>query len=294
MSHKKMHAHEADIDESLVRALLKTQFPQWAEFSIERVQSDGTDHALYRLGSDMCVRLPRIASAAEQIALEQQWLPHLAVQLPLAIPTPLGKGMPQENYPWHWSIYRWLEGDNLCVVRVADEHQAAADLAHFIRALHNIDPTGGPLSRRGGSLVLRDEEVRTSIAALPNGIDTKALIAVWQACLQAPAWDKDPVWTHGDLLPGNILVHNGQLSAVIDFGLMGIGDPACDIIPAWSIFSSDTRQSFRDALAVDDATWTRGRGWALSIAVTIIPYYQHTNPGLTAVAKRMIREILVD
>jgi len=291
---KKMHDNEVDINESLVRQLLRAQFPQWAELSIKSVQSIGTDNAIYRLGTDMCIRLPRTLGASKHIEIEQKWLPQCAPLLPLAIPVPIGKGNPNENYPLHWSIYHWLEGENAYVEPIVDQHQAAIDLAHFLIALQKIDSAGGPISRRGIPLHTRDNEVRSAIQSLHDVVDIQAVTTLWKHCLLAPEWDKNPVWLHGDLLPANLLVQHGRLTAVIDFDSLGIGDPACDLILAWSLFSSDARDIFRKALAVDDATWMRGRGWALSIALIIIPYYQNSNPGLVAVAYRMINELLGD
>lgn len=297
MSNTKMHDNEAEIDALLVKQLLKEQFPQWAKLSIKPVSSAGTDNAIYRLGTDMCVRLPRTSEAAkhiEYIEKEQQWLSQAALTLPLAIPAPLGKGNPTGSYPWNWYLYRWLEGESAANEKIVNLPRAANDLAQFIITLQQSDATGGPLSRRGVPLITQDKETREAIEALHDIVNTEAAIAAWEECLQAPEWDKPPVWTHGDLLPSNLLVQHGQLSAVIDFDLLGIGDPACDLIPAWSVFSANTRDIFRNKMAVDDATWMRGRGWALSIAFIIIPYYQSSNLELTAIAKRMLKELLAD
>lgn len=212
--------------------------------------------------------------------------------LPLTIPVPLGKGCPSERYPLYWSIYPWIEGNNATVESIADQHQAATDLAQFIVAFQKINSVGGPPSRRGLPLASQADETRQAIKSLHGKIDTKAVTVAWEESLQVSAWKKSPVWTHGDLLPANLLVHQGKLSAVIDFGLMGIGDPACDLIPAWSVFSSSTRHIFRSTLEVDNATWLRGRGWALSVALIILPYYEKTNPGLMAIAQRILNEIL--
>lgn len=222
MTAGKMHDDEVDTDISLVVRLLITQFPQWADLPIAPVDSAGTDNAIYRLGDDMAVRLPRIHWAVGQVDKEHQWLPRLAPHLPLAIPVPLAKGKPGEGYPWHWSVYRWLEGENAPVERSADPRQAAMDLAHFIAALQQIDPTGGPLAvahnLRGVPLAMRDRDTREAIAALHGMINADAVTTAWEAALQAPEWARAPVWFHGDLLPGNLLVKRGRLSAIIDFG----------------------------------------------------------------------------
>ncbi|MBI2792515.1 MAG: aminoglycoside phosphotransferase family protein [Gammaproteobacteria bacterium] len=294
MSDTKMHDNEIDINERLVRQLLNEQFPRWAEYSLKKVQSDGTDHAIYRLGNDMCVRLPRLPDDS-QIEKEQKWLPQFASLLPLAIPTVLGKGKPNEGYPCHWSIYRWLEGENAINKPITDLHQTAVDLAHFVLALQKMNPTGGPLSSRGKPLHMIDDEVRTAIKSLHDVVDVKAVTVIWEESLQAPKWNKPPVWTHSDLLPANLIIHENKLSAIIDFGMLGIGDPACDLLAAWSILSKgSSRNVFREKLAVDDATWMRGRGWALSIGLIILPYYQHTNPGLVTIGKHLISEVLAD
>ncbi len=292
MSPKKMHEHEIDIDVSLVKELVNAQFPEWGQLPIKRVESAGTDHVMYRLGNDLCVRLPRIIEADACIAREQAWLPKLAPLLSLAVPVPLVYGKPQGNYPCHWSVYRWIEGENAFHAPIDDNPQAAIDLAQFIHALQLIDTAGAPHSRRGVPLATLDGEVRSAMMSLQHVIDAKAVTAVWNESLAAPEWNKPPVWSHGDLLPGNVLVRNDRINAILDFSSVGIGDPACDMIPAWSIFSAKTRDIFRAHLSVDDATWMRGRGWALSIAVIALPYYQDTNPVLVAIAHRMLKEIL--
>ncbi len=290
----KMHDDEIDIDAALVKRLLDQQFPRWANLSIRPIESAGTDNAIFRLGSFMCVRMPRIENAAKNIEKEHEWLPKLAMNLSLPIPVPLERGEPNDIYPWHWSVGRWLEGDNAAIEPIVDLEHAAIELAQFLIALKKINPVGGPLSYRAGPLITQNSEARAAIRSLQGVIDTEVITAIWDECLKAPVWNKPPVWTHGDLLPTNLLVQKGQLSAIIDFDLMGVGDPACDLIVAWSTLSRDSRKLFRSVLAADDAMWMRGRGWALSIALIIIPYYQITNPGLTAIAHRIINEILTD
>jgi aminoglycoside phosphotransferase (APT) family kinase protein len=299
MSVGKMHVDEVETNVSLVARLLATQFPQWANLPIEPVPSAGTDNALYRLGADMVARLPRIHWAIDQVNKEHQWLPRLAPFLPLAVPVPLAKGEPGEGYPWHWSVHQWLEGENATIERIADPRQAAIDLAQFISALQTIDSTGGPPhgphnSYRGEPLAMRDTRTRESIARLLGALDVDAVTAVWDAALGAPAWNGPPVWLHGDLQSGNLLAVDGRLSAVIDFGCLGVGDPACDVMTAWMFLSAETRGVFRAALQVDDATWARGRGWALSVGLIALPYYQSSNPVLAGIARRAIDEALAD
>ena len=295
----KMHADEVDTDASLVRRLLAAQFPQWADLPIEPVPSAGTDNAIYRLGEEMAVRLPRIARAVSQVEKEQRLLPKLAPHLPLAIPVPLATGSPAEGYPWYWSVCPWLEGENATIDRLGDLREAAMDLAHFIDALQRIDPAGGPPSGahnffRGVPLAMRDAPTRAAIASLHGRLDTGAVTAAWDAALQAPVWHSSPVWLHGDLQSGNLLTVRGRLSAVIDFGGLGVGDPACDVMPAWTLFSGESRDIFRAALRVDDATWARGRGWALSTALIALPYYLHTNPAIVDNSRRAIAAVLAD
>jgi aminoglycoside phosphotransferase (APT) family kinase protein len=298
MTAGKMHPNEVHTDASLVRCLIAAQFPQWAHLSITPVDSAGTDNAIYRLGEDLAVRLPRIHWAVNQIDKEFRWLRYLAPSLPLAIPVPLVKGEPGQGYPWHWAIYPWLEGENETIDRIADPLQTAIKLAQFITALQQIDATGGPLAvdhnSRGASLATRDREVRQAIAAMRGTIDTDAATRVWEAALQTPQWNRDPVWFHGDMLPGNLLFKRGRLSAVIDFGGLAVGDPACDLMIAWGLFSGESRKVFRAALEVDDATWERGRGHALAQAVIFIPYYIDSNPVGVGYARRAIDEILAD
>jgi aminoglycoside phosphotransferase (APT) family kinase protein len=294
-----MHLNEVDTDVALVGRLLAAQFPHWAGLPIEPVPSAGTDNALYRLGADMAVRLPRIHWATAQVDKEHRWLPRLAPFLPLAIPVPLAKGTPGAGYPWHWSVYRWLDGENATIERLADPRQAATALAQFIVALQRIDPTGGPPpgphnSFRGVPLAMRDTPTRAAIADLGGTLDAAAVTAAWEAALQAPTWPGPHVWIHGDLQSGNLLAVQGGLSAVIDFGCLGVGDPACDLIVAWNLLSAETRDVFRAALPVDNATWARGRGWALSVGLIALPYYQSTNPVLAGIARYAIDEVLAD
>jgi aminoglycoside phosphotransferase (APT) family kinase protein len=289
-----MHSDEVDIDSSLVRRLLATQFPQWADLPIEGFPSTGTVNAIYRLGEDLYVRLPRVHHWAEDLERELEWLPRLSPPLPLAVPEPVARGGPDEGYPFPWAVFRWLPGEPWSRDRVRDLGEAAQDLAGFVATLRRIDPAGGPPAGRIRPLGKRDDETRAAIDALLGVVDTDAAIQAWEAALGAPAWDGVPLWTHGDLLPPNLLIDRGRLSAVLDFGAAGVGDPATDVIPAWSVFSGEAREVYRSGLGVDDGTWERGRGWALTIALLIVPYYLETNPAFAAMAKRMVEEILGD
>src|SRR6266567_2315512 len=250
---KRMHSDEVDTDSVLVSRLVAEQLPHWADRPIEPVLPQGTDNALYRLGDDMVVRLPRRERTVATLEKERRWLPRLEPLLPLAVPVPLAEGMPAEDYPFAWSVYSWLDGETATAGGAADPEHLATDLGQFVAALQRIDPAGGPAPGehnffRGVPLARRD-----------------AVTAAWEGALRAPEWARPPVWIHGDLDARNLLVANGRLSAVIDFGGLGVGDPACDVMVAWKLLSAHTRDVLRAALRVDDATWARGRGWALSM-----------------------------
>lgn len=299
MSAGKMHLDEFEVDASLVRRLLLAQFPQWADLPIEPVRSAGTDNVIYRLGRDMVVRLPRIRAASRRLEKEHRWLPRLAPLLPLAIPIPLARGTPGEGYPWPWSVYRWLDGESVTAERFADLRRAATELAAFIAALQEIDPADGPSPGphnfyRGVPLAARDAQTRAAITDLGDTLDVEEATAAWEEAIQAPEWHGRPLWIHGDLQPENLLAKRGRLSAVIDFGGLGVGDPACDLMAAWTLFPADARKVFREALAADDAAWARGRGWALSFGLIALPYYRKTNPALAQIARHAIDEVLVD
>lgn len=293
-----MHENEVYTDAQLVGQLLAAQFPQWAGLPLRPLPSAGTDNALYHLGDDMVVRLPRIDWAVGQAEKERRWLPRLAPHLPLPISEQLAMGVPGAGYPWPWSVYRWLPGEAATPARLSNPAQAAGQMAQFVTALWQVDATGAPPAmehnRRGAPLALRDQPTRKAIAALAGIIDTGRATAVWEAALEAPNWEGAPVWFHGDLLSGNVLVEQGHLSAVIDFGGLAAGDPACDLMIAWSLFSGASREVFRVETAVDEATWLRGRGCALSQAVIFIPYYWHTNPTGVKNARRMLDELLAE
>lgn len=292
----RMHADEVETDVALVRRLIAGQFPRWADLPVEPVVSYGTDHDIYRLGDDLAARLPRIGWATGQAAKEAEWLPRLAPHLPLAVPVQLAMGHPAEGYPFDWSVYEWLPGQNANGT-LDDLCQAAVDVAAFVCALRRVDPTGAPprpRGGRGGPLVECDEHVRRSIAQLGDRIDRELALRSWEESLAVPPWGEREVWVHGDLLPGNLLVVDGRLSAVIDFGGLNVGDPACDLQPAWNVFAGESRDRFRAELDVDDASWTRGRGWALYQAVTALAYYWDTNPGMIRQASHALRQVLAD
>jgi aminoglycoside phosphotransferase (APT) family kinase protein len=287
----RMHADEVEIDAGLVRRLLAGQFPRWADGPIERVPSSGTDNALFRLGDDLVARLPRVPSAVPGLEKELRWLPELAPLLPVRIPAPVAAGAPDGDFPFPWAVYDWLDGDN--PILGAGGEGLAHDAVAFVRALRRIDVAGGPDGGRR-SLARRDEAVREGLAALRGTLDVDAAAAAWDHALAAPAWTGPPVWTHGDLLQGNLLVRGRRLTAVIDWGVAGVADPACDMLIAWSLLSRDGRRVFRDELGVDDATWSRGSGWALAVGLLGIPYYRETNPGFAAMGRYVVDEVLAE
>ncbi|MGW3041672.1 aminoglycoside phosphotransferase family protein [Kitasatospora sp. NPDC001159] len=290
-----MHADELDIDEALVRRMVAAQFPQWASLPVESVDSAGTSNAMYRLGADLVVRIPRIPGAAEDIEKEHTWLGRLAPELPVAVPVPVGLGDPVDGCPWPWSVLRWLEGANPAAGNVRQPELLAVDLASFVTAVHRVDPAGGPASYRSETLAERDGAVRRAIVAVAGLVDAEAVTTLWETSLRAPEHPGPPVWIHADLQPGNLLVDGaGRLSAVIDFGCAGLGDPAVDLLPAWYVLPPSARHTFRAACGADDAAWARGRGWALSVALMELTYYRETNPRMARTARYVIGEVLTD
>jgi aminoglycoside phosphotransferase (APT) family kinase protein len=292
-----LHANEVPMDDIVVRRLLGAQFPEWATLPLERVATPGSDHVLYRLGSDLVVRLPRKEGVESQIDKERAWLPRLAPLVSCALPTPVAKGGPSRMYPFSWSVYTWLGGENPSEGVPAPE--LARDLARFVTTLQSVDLPGGPVPGgenfgRGEPLARRDAATRAAIAKLEGEVDVRAVTAAWEHALGMPVWEGRPVWLHGDLTTENILVRGGRLAAVVDFGCLGVGDPACDLMVAWSLMTPQDRQVFRDEVGVDDETWARGRGWALSTALIALPYYATTHPPRAANARYRIAEVLGD
>jgi aminoglycoside phosphotransferase (APT) family kinase protein len=293
----RMHAGERTIEVGLVQRLLRAQHPQWGDRPVTPVASSGTDNALFRLGDDLVVRLPRIGWAVDTVARAHRWLPVLAPRLPLVVSEPVAMGEPGEGYPWPWSVYPWLDGEDAFTGRLDDLDAAARQIAGFLAALQAVDPAGGPAPRHGGRgrpLAAVDDQTRGALAAADGLVDTVAAGAAWERALSAPDRDGPAVWFHGDIARGNLLVHGGRITAVIDAGGIGVGDPACDLAVAWDLFDGRSRAVLRPALAVDDATWARARGWALCTALCALPYYLGTNPAMVAQARHKIAEVLAD
>lgn len=291
----KMHENELDVNSKLVKTLIDEQCPNWANLPLEPIKSSGTDNALFRLGSEYVVRLPRINWATASINKEYDWVPKLSQLLNTPVSKPLFKGAANDIYPWSWLVTKWNDGLNPSFENKNEFEMLAKGLAAFLNELHNINLANGPESRRGVPLIQLEEQTSKSISELESEINIEAVSEIWQQLSNTPAWAKAPVWVHGDFLPGNILIQNNRLSAVIDFSDVGMGDPACDLIIAWSLLNSNSRNIFRKNLEnIDDNTWARGKGWALSIALIMLPYYKNTNPTLASLARRMIKNILGD
>jgi aminoglycoside phosphotransferase (APT) family kinase protein len=284
----KLHADELEIDEPLVRRLLAEQFPHWDSAPLRRIEPSGTDHAIFRLGDELSVRLPRRDGPTEGDGKAFVWLPKLAPLLPVDVPVPIAQGRPGEGYPWFWEIHTWVEGETVPVETI-DAIQAARDLSGLIAALQRVDGAGAPPGR-GIPLAERDEGFRYWLARFDGD---RRVTAGWERALTAPPWHGPPVWHHGDLDARNWLIRDRRISGVIDWGLMGVGDPACDLMVAWKLHSSAARDAFREALPADDATWERARGWVLSQAVAILAYYTpENNPTLFHEAERWLELVL--
>ncbi|MEV5957074.1 aminoglycoside phosphotransferase family protein [Streptomyces sp. NPDC051987] len=288
----------AGIDATLVAKLIDAQFPQWSGLPVVPVPVDGWDNRTYRLGDDMTVRLPTAAGYVPAVDKECTWLPRLAPFLPVPVPPVLGKGEPGEGYPFPWSVRGWLPGRTAAAEEPADLSRFAVDVAEFVLALQRCDATGGPAAGehswyRGASPAHYDDETRRCLAALAGRVDTERATEVWEAALAAE-WRGAPVWFHGDIASGNLLVDGGRLAAVIDFGTSGVGDPACDLVIAWTMFSGDSREAFRKTLAQDAGMWARARGWALWKALLVLSECVDTDAARAAEQRRVIDEVLTD
>jgi len=284
------------IDADLFRRLVAVQFPQWADLPVTGVAVSGWDNRTFRLGDTMLIRAPSAEAYVAQVEKEQVWLPKLAPHLPLTIPQPIARGEPGEGYPWCWSVYGWIEGEAVTTASIVDPRQLAGDLAGFLRTLQTVDTADGPPAGRqsfyrGGPLSTYDRQTRQAIAALDAAFDVRAITAIWDEAL-ASVWIGPPVWVHGDVAPGNLLLRDDRLCAVIDWGIVAIGDPACDLAIAWSYFEGSARNVFRAHLPIDDLTWSRGRGWALWKALILVTGLAKGAPREVADAGRVIGEVL--
>jgi aminoglycoside phosphotransferase (APT) family kinase protein len=299
MADVRMHADELDISTELVAALISQQFPHLAHLPIKKLSSAGTENTIFRLGAELAIRMPRVPSAAKQAEREAIWLPRLANHLSLAVPEPIELGRPTEEFPHHWAICRWLKGENAFVRPATDLNESARVLARFVRSLHQAPVEGdtsliATTSGRGVDLIHRDSATRDAIKTCEGLADTATLTALWDDALAAPEWSGRSLWLHGDIHVGNLLTERGRITGMIDWGCLGLGDPACDLMVAWSMLDRESREIFRTALDVDDASWIRGRAWAISVAVIALPYYIETNPLLVAISRHSIAEAVAD
>jgi len=287
-----------EIDAALVRRLIAAQFPHFAHLDVRPVVPGGWDNRTFRLGGDLAVRLPSTESHVAQVAKEHRWLPVLAPGLPLPVPVSLAVGVPGEGYPWPWSVRRWIGGETADSGRVGDPVLLAQGLAGFLAALQDIDASDGPPAgahnfHRGGSLAVYDDGTRAALEALRGEVDPAEALEVWDAAL-ATSWQRTPVWVHGDVAAGNLLVRDGRLAAIIDFGCCGTGDPATDLVIAWTLLEGDARTAFRQALELDAATWARGRGWALWKALITMADPPGGKPALADAARLVVAEVLAE
>lgn len=286
------------IDEDLVRRLVDGQFPHWAGLPVRALLPGGVDNRTFRLGSELTVRLPAGDWYALQVAKEQRWLPWLAPQLPLPIPAPVARGVPGQGYPYEWSVYGWLAGQTADASPIADLDAFAATLAEFLVALQRIDSSDGPAPgphnfHRGGPLTTYAEQTVRTLELLKDEIDGEAAQLVWDDAVAA-TWSGEPVWFHGDVAVGNLLLQDGRLAAVLDFGCCGVGDPACDVVIAWTLLRGKSRDTFRRRLGVDAGTWSRGRGWALWKALITLVDQVGTDPAGERASRRVIERVLAD
>ncbi|MEV1314788.1 aminoglycoside phosphotransferase family protein [Micromonospora arborensis] len=293
-----MHTDQVDVTVDVVAALVAEQFPQWRALPVRPLASSGTVNALFRVGTEIVVRFPLLPTADPQLRAElrqeQEYAGLLAAHLPIAVPEPLGLGEPGAGYPGPWTAYRFIPGEPAQLDRIGDLDTFARDLARVVTALHGID-TGGrgwPGSGRGGPLAAQDADARSALALSGGLTDTARLAEVWDRCRDTPGHDAAAVWIHADLMPGNLLVRDGRLAAIIDLGTVNVGDPAVDLMPAWNLLDAGARETYRRALGVDDAMWERGRGWALVQAINALPYYIETNPVMAGIAQHTLRAVL--
>ncbi len=287
-----MPAAEIDLPIALVERLLHEHHPDLAELPLTEV-SHGWDNVLFRLGSELAVRLPRRAQAAELVANEQHWLPVLGPRLPLATPVPVRIGGPSGDYPWPWSVLPWFDGSPVWPDTPADQDATATALGRFLAVLHQPAPPAAPTNPyRGGPLATRDEVTRQRIDTLADHLDGDQILQRWEQAMTQPPWQGKPLWLHGDLHPMNVLAHDGRLRAVIDFGDITSGDPATDLAVGFSMFDGAARETFRRAAdsplrTVDDAMWARAEGWALSIGLAIMAT-SADNPTMFSLGEAMI------
>jgi len=290
----KMHEDQIDVGVDLVRGLIRRQLPNLADAPLVRVESQGTVNAIYRLGDDLVLRLP-LTPRWHDIHAEVCWLTSLAPLVPVPIPEAVAIGEPDETYPWEWGVFRWIDGDPWSIDAVDDPVDAAIQIAEAVRALRAIDPRSLPCGKPIGRPPLGavDEQLRAAADANRHLLDVDAFLAAWDDAMALPEFDGRPVLCHGDLLAGNVLVHDGRLRAVIDWAGVCRADPARELMAAWMLFTGESRAAFRAHLDVDDETWRRAKGWVLT-RIFGVAYYETTNPVFSVDARRAINELLAD
>lgn len=292
-----MHPDQVDVGVDVVRALLRGQHPRWADLPIRPLSSGGTVNAVFRLGDEFSVRLPLTASGVDALVLEARWLPRIAPVVPLPTPTVVAIGEAGAGYPFPWAVHRWIDGVPLVEGTLGDGREIARDLASFVLALRGAELGDGPPAHRSSPLADSDAQVRAALESLRDtdeGLDIDRLLAVWTRCVSASTGPAPRCWIHSDLMPSNLLGTDDHLSAVIDFGTVGLGDPAVDLIPAWNLLPPPARAEFRQGVRVDDDTWARGRGWALSMAAVQLPYYRTSNDVISNNARWVFEQVLRD
>jgi aminoglycoside phosphotransferase (APT) family kinase protein len=290
-----LHEDEFLVDDELVAGLIAAQMPEWSSLSLRRLDTAGTVNVTYRLGDDKLVRLPRLAAYQHGPLKESRWLAQFAPTVPLQIPDYLALGEPSDEYPSAWSVLGWIEGENATQSVLSNLNRAAKQLGEFVVALRSVSTDGAPNdSNRGRGLSMVDEETRSFLSEFPDDLNRDAALNVWESCLAAPDWQGPPTWFHGDLHSGNLLSRDGELFAVIDFEGCSAGDPASDLIAAWWLFDQTSRNIFLSTIGSDEASLTRGMGWALHMSIAAIPYYQHTNPSFASLAHNALSQILAN
>jgi aminoglycoside phosphotransferase (APT) family kinase protein len=287
-----------EVVEELAQSLIDSQFPAWSHLPLKKIDSAGTDNSIYRLGKELALRFPVSVSAAEQVAKEHRWLPKLS-SFAAAIPIVVGAGRPTNEYPFPWSVMNWIEGKDAASTIISDWLTMADDLGQFVRKFRGQNTSGAPVAGkhngfRGTALVNLDQVARNAMNALEDTFDKACLLKIWEQALGVEPWAGSPVWIHGDIHAANIIVRNDGIAGIIDFGLMGIGDPACDLALGWSLLPPRAREIFRTAANVDEPTWQRGKGWGLYIGVIALSYYRDRNPTLSGIAEKAIRAVIED
>ncbi|MGN4422316.1 aminoglycoside phosphotransferase family protein [Bacillus cereus group sp. MYBK30-1] len=286
------------INTELVKRLVQEQFPEWAHLEIKPVKFSGHDNRTFHLGKQMSVRLPSDAAYVPQVEKENKWLPILSKEITLPISSPIAKGNPSAEYPWPWSINKWIEGETVTKENVHNLNEFATDLGSFLVELQSIDASNGPKAGahnfyRGGLISVYDEEARVAIENNKDVFDETLLKHLWDLALRS-TWERTPVWVHGDIAPGNLLIKDGKLCAVIDFGILGVGDPACDAAMAWTFFDKNSRNVFKEVLCMDEETWNRARGWALWKALITYDANRDSNEKVAEETYRVIQVIVDD